>query len=94
MIPHWQTLIHMGWPQLKKNPSKLISTAAGVVNNTIFPHRSKMMDMLHLWWLRCGASKDQLCYQWDAGSKNWADYHAKHHPSTYHEAHQSTHAGI
>ncbi len=24
---------------------------------------------------------------WDAGSKNWADYHTKHHSDTYHEAH-------
>ena len=53
----------------------------------------KMMDM-RFWWLRCRASQDQFRYYWDAGSKNWADYHTKHHPDTYHEAHRTTHAGI
>ena len=54
---------------------------------------AKMMDM-RFWWLRCRASQDQFRYYWDAGSKNWADYHTKHHPDTYHEAHRTTHAGI
>ena len=69
------------------------STATGVVNNTVVPLRSKMMDT-HLWWLGCRASTHQFCYNWDAGSKNWANYHTEHHPPTYHEAHQSNHAGI
>ncbi len=93
MIPHRQTLIDMGWPQPKSPIQTNNSTAAGVVNNTIVPHRSKMMDM-HLWWLRCQASQDQFRYYWDAGSKNWADYNSKHHPETYHKAHCSIHAGI
>jgi hypothetical protein len=50
MVPHWQTLIVMGWPQ----PQSLIqtdnSTAVGVTNKTIVPKQSKMMDM-RLWWL-------------------------------------------
>jgi uncharacterized protein (DUF305 family) len=45
MIPHHQTLIDMGWPQLKSPIQTENSTAAGVVNNTIIPCRSKMMDM-------------------------------------------------
>jgi hypothetical protein len=69
------------------------STAAGVVDNTIVPCRSKMMDMC-FWWLRCHASQDQFQYYWDAGSKNWANYNIKHHPDTYHEAHRISHAGI
>ncbi len=68
------------------------STAAGVTNKTIVPRRAKMMDM-QFWWLHCGASQDQFCYYWDAGSKNWADYHTKHHPDTYHKAYRSLHAG-
>ncbi len=51
------------------------------------------MDM-RFWWLRCHAFQDQFCYYWDSGSKNWANYHTKHHPNTYHEAHQNIHAGI
>ena len=48
MIPHRQTLINMGWPQPKSPIQTDNSTAAGVVNNTIVPRRSKMMDM-HFW---------------------------------------------
>ncbi len=93
MIPHRQTLIDMGWPQPKSPIQIDNSTAAGVTNKTIVPCRAKMMDM-GLWWLLCRGSQDQFRYYWDAGSKNWADYHTKHHPDTYHEAHQLTHAGI
>jgi hypothetical protein len=93
MIPHRQTLIAMGWPQPKTPIQTDNSTAVGVTNKTIVPRRAKMMDM-RFWWLRCRASQDQFRYYWDAGSKNWADYHTKHHPDTYHEAHRTTHAGI
>jgi hypothetical protein len=93
MIPHRQTLISMGWTQPISPIQTDDSTAAGVTNKTIFPRWAKMMNMC-FWWLRCCTSQDQLCYYWDAGSKNWANYHIKHHLDTYHEAHQSTHAGI
>jgi hypothetical protein len=86
MIPHWQTLIAMGWPQPKSPIQMDNSTAEGVTNKTIVPRRAKMMDM-QFWWLRCRASQDQFCYYWDVGSKNWASHHTKHHPDTYHEAH-------
>jgi hypothetical protein len=72
MIPHWQNLISMGWPQPKSPIQTDNSTAAGVTNKTIVPLRAKMMDM-RFWWLRCCATQDQFCYYWDAGSKNWAD---------------------
>ncbi len=90
MIPHRQTLISMGWPQPK---SPIQTHSLTPANKTIVPRRVKMMDM-RFWWLRCRASQDQFRYYWDAGSKNWDDYHTKYHPDTYHEAHQSTHAGI
>jgi hypothetical protein len=93
MIPHRQTLIAMGWPQPKTPIQTDNPTAVGVTNKTIVPRRAKMMDM-RFWWLRCRGSQDQFQYYWDAGSKNWADYHTKHHPDTYHEAHRTTHAGI
>jgi len=59
MILHCQTLIDMGWPQLKSPIQTENSTASGVVNNTIVPCRSKMMDM-RFWWLCCQASQDQF----------------------------------
>jgi hypothetical protein len=93
MIPHRQTLISMGWPQPKSPIQTDNSTATGSTNKTIVPCRARMMDM-HFWWLLCRASQDQFHYYLDAGSKNWTDYHTKHHLDTYHEAHQSTHAGI
>jgi hypothetical protein len=93
MIPHCQTLIEMGWPQPKSPIQTDNSTAAGVTNKTIVPQRSEMMD-LQFWWLQCRESQDQFCYYWDAGSKNWADYHTKRHQDTYHETHRNTHAGI
>jgi hypothetical protein len=93
MIPHRQTFIEMGWPQPKSPIQTDNSTAAGVTNNTIVPRWSKIMDM-QFWWLGCQESQDQFHYYWDAGSKNWADYHTKHHPDTYHETHCNTHAGI
>jgi hypothetical protein len=86
MIPHRQTLIYMGWPQLKSPIQKDNSIAAGVTKKTTVPRRAKMMDMCFC-WLPCHAYQDQFHYCWDAGSKNWADYHTKHHPDTYHEAH-------
>jgi hypothetical protein len=83
----------MGWPQPNSPIKTDNSTAAGVTNKTFGYHRAKMMDM-RFWWLHCCASQDHFRYYWDAGFNNWADYHTKHHLDTYHEAHQSTHAGI
>jgi hypothetical protein len=86
MIHYRQILTSMGWPQPKSPIQMDNSTATGVTNKTIVPRQDKMMDML-FWWLHCCTFEDQFCYYWDAGSKNWADYHTKHHPDTYHEAH-------
>jgi hypothetical protein len=94
MIPHHQTLIAMGWPQPKSPIQTDSSTAAGVTNKTQDYCATQVQDVdMQFWWLRCRASQDQFQYYWDAGTKNWADYHTKHHPDTYHEAHQSSHAG-
>jgi hypothetical protein len=45
MIPHCQTLIAMGWSQPKSPIQMNNSTAAGITNKTIVPHRSKMIDI-------------------------------------------------
>jgi hypothetical protein len=86
MIPHCQTLIAMGCPQPKSPIQMDNSTAAGVTNKTIVPRRAKMINMQY-WWLHFRASQDQFCYYWDGISKNWANYHTKHHPDTYNKAH-------
>ncbi len=86
MIPHHQTLIAMGLLQPKSPIQTDNSIAVGVTNKTIVPRRAKMMDM-QFWWLRCCTFQDQFCYYWDAGSKNWADYHTKHHTDTCRKAH-------
>jgi hypothetical protein len=93
MLPHCLTLIDMGWPQPRSPILMDNSIAAGVANKTIVPCWSKMIDM-RFWWLHCHMSQEQFQYYWDAGSKNWADYHTKHQPDTYHESHQCTHADI
>jgi hypothetical protein len=90
MIPHRQILIPMWWPQPKSPIQTDNSTIAGVTTKTIVPHRAKMMDMCKL----LPRFPRPIPYYWDTGSKNWADYHTKHQPDIYHEAHQSTHAGI
>ncbi len=56
MIPHRQTLIAMSWPQPKRPIQTNNSTAVGVTNKTIVPHRVKKMDM-QFWWLHCCTSK-------------------------------------
>ena len=94
MIPHHcQTFIEMGWPQPKLPIQTDNSTAARFTNKTIVEWQSKMMDMCFQ-WIRCQESQEQFQYCWDAGSKMWVHYYTKHHPDNYHEAHQSTHAGI
>jgi hypothetical protein len=45
MILRCLTLITMGWPQPKNPIQTNNSTAAGVTNKTIVPHRANMVDM-------------------------------------------------
>jgi hypothetical protein len=85
MIPHRQTSSPWVVPN-QKSCLDLYFTAAGVTNKTIVLCKAKMMDM-QFWWFHCCASQDQFCYYWDAGSKNWANYHTKYHRDTYHKAH-------
>jgi hypothetical protein len=69
------------------------TTAAGVVNNTIIPKKSKSMD-LRFWWLKYRESQQQIRYYLAPGRDNWGNYSTKHHPPIYHEENQARCAGI
>jgi hypothetical protein len=49
LVPHWQTLNNMEWPQPRSPVQTDHSTAIGVTNKTIVPKRAKMMDMRLCW---------------------------------------------
>jgi hypothetical protein len=61
MVPLWNSLEEMGWPQPKSPIQTDITTALGVANKTIITKKMKSMDM-HLWWLRCRESQGQFRY--------------------------------
>ena len=69
------------------------TTAAGVVNNTIIPKKSKSMD-LRFWWLKCREAQQQFRFYWAPGRDNWGDYSTKHHPPIYHASNRARCAGI
>jgi len=83
----------MGWKQPITPIQTDNTTAAGVVNNTIIPKKSKSMD-LRFWWLKCRESQQQFRYYWAPGRNNWGDYSTKHHPPIYHEENRARCAGI
>jgi hypothetical protein len=92
MIPLRNALEEMGWKQPKSPIQTDNSTAAGFIHDTIVQRRIKMIWM-RLHWLRCREAQGQFRFYWDKGSSNLADYHTKHHPPAYHQAHRATHAG-
>lgn len=92
LVPIRETLIEMKWPQPRTPIQCDNSTAVGVTNNTIVPKQMKSMER-RFHWLRCRDSQGQFRYYWAPGPSNDGDYHTKHHPSLYHEAHRITHAG-
>ncbi len=61
LFPIRQTLMEMGWKQPMNPIQTDNTTAAGVVNNTIIPEKSKSMD-LRFWWLKCREPKQQFPY--------------------------------
>ena len=63
----------MGWKQPMTPIQTDNTTAAGVVNNTIIPKRSKSMD-LRFWWLKCREAQQQFRFYWAPGRNNWGDY--------------------
>ena len=70
MVPLYQSLIEIHWPQ----PLSLLQTgnsaAAGVTNNTIVSHQTKSMDMW-CYWLRCHSAQDQFHFYQAPGGVNW-----------------------
>ena len=60
------------------------STAAAFSNSTLKERRSKSWDM-RLHWLKDRVLQHQFIIQWEEGRKNWADYHTKHFPPSYHQ---------
>ena len=93
LVPIRLTLEEMGWKQPITPIQTDNTTAAGVVNNTIIPKKSKSMD-LRFWWLKCRESQQQFRYYWVPGRNNWGDYSTKHHPPIYHEENRARCAGI
>ena len=93
LVPIRQTLIEMGWKQPMTPIQTDNTTAAGVVNNTIIPKKSKSMD-LRFWWLKCREFQQKFRYYCAPGRDNWGDYSTKHHPSIYHESNRARFAGI
>ncbi|MBM5801495.1 MAG: hypothetical protein FJ077_11840 [Cyanobacteria bacterium K_DeepCast_35m_m2_023] len=78
-----QILTEMGHPQPRTPIQTDNSTAAGVVNSTIQPKRTKAMDM-RFHWLRDREAQGQFKIYWRPGKTNRADYYTKHHSPAYH----------
>ena len=77
-------LERMGHPQTATPIQTDNSTAAGVINNTIQPKRTKAMDM-RFYWLRDRETLKQFRIYWRPGKQNMADYWTKHHPASHHK---------
>ena len=78
------TLIEMGWPQPQTRIQTDNYTAAGVVNKTIQPKRTKSMDM-RFHWLRCHTAQGQFRFYWFPGTSNLGNYFTKHFSPTVHQ---------
>jgi hypothetical protein len=93
LVPICLTLEEMRWKQPMTPIQTDNTTAAGVVNNTIIPKKSKSMD-LRFWWMKCRESQQQFRYYWAPGRYNWGDCSTKHQPPIYHEENRARCAGI
>ena len=87
------TLEAMGFPQPPTPMKTDDSTANGIVNNTMKWKRSKAVDM-RFHWLRDGASQGQFRICWEAGAKNFGDFHTKHHPPVCHKMMRPIHTHV
>ena len=76
-------LDEMGHTQLRTPIQTDNSTAKGIINNTVQPKRTKAMDM-QFHWLRNRSLQAQLCFYWQLGKLNFADYYIKHHSPAHH----------
>ena len=76
-------LEEMGHPQPPTPIQTNNSTAKSVINNTIQPKRTKVMDM-RFYWLRDRETLKYFCIYWRWGKLNIADYSTKHFPASHH----------
>ena len=90
MVPLRQALSEMGWPQPISPIQCDNSTAVGISNKNIIPHKTKSMGM-QFHWLLCQDSQVQFRYFWAPGTSNIGDYSTKNHPPTYHISHGYIH---
>ena len=65
------------------------TTAAGIVNSSIRPKRSKAMDM-RFHWMQDRCNQGHFLVYWKQGKNNLADYFSKHHPAHHHKHMRST----
>ena len=59
MVPLRQSLIGMGWPHPRSPIQCENSTAIGVANETIIPHKTKSMEM-QFHWVQCRDTQGQF----------------------------------
>ena len=77
-------LAKMGHKQPKTPIQMDNSTVEGVINATIQPKQTKVMDM-RFEWLKERQAKEQFKFYWWAGKTNLADYFTKHHPPAHYQ---------
>ena len=87
MVPLRQSLIEMGWPQLRSPIQCDNSTVIGFANETIIPHKTKSMDM-QFHWILCRDAQGQFRYFWTPVPENLGNYRTKNHPLIYHLSQQ------
>ena len=70
----------------QQQPTKIKTdnaTASAFCNATLKQKRSKTWDM-RWYWLQDRIHQGQFIIYWDKGKNNYADYHTKHFPPSYH----------
>ena len=88
-IPIRHALLEMGHPQPPTPIQTDNTTAAGIVNASIRPKRSKAMDM-RFHWMQDRCNQKHFMVYWKPGKGNLADYFSKHHPPHHHRHMRST----
>jgi hypothetical protein len=78
------TLAEMGFPQPATPVTTNISTANGIMNDTIRRQGSRAIDMRYH-WVRDRVVQKHYDIFWEAGSKNLGDYFTKHHAPIHHQ---------
>jgi hypothetical protein len=78
------TLTELGHTQPPTPLRTDISTAYGIVNETIKKKQSKAMDMRYHWFTGRDRKK-QFDVYWRPGRENLGDYHTKHHSAQHHK---------